>query len=108
MSTGPNPALHQAAFKHALHKVYPEVRLELERIHRGNLEIEVPDEMSPARQQLLDAGWLCHVTTMFGEWLEIHPLALTHSKGGQLRPNRHLAFVMGPNGICQQKAGGRS
>ena len=95
---------------HALYKVAPEVRLELERIHHGNLEIEVPDEMNRARQELLGAGWLGSSETMFGAWLEIHPLALVGQKGKQqLRPNRDHKFVMGAGGVQLQKnAGSRS
>jgi hypothetical protein len=77
---------------HSLYQVTPEVRLELERIHRGRLGIETPDEMNPARERLLAAGWLHTTESMFGSWLEIVPLALTRNR--QLRPNRDHHFVL--------------
>jgi hypothetical protein len=78
---------------YSLYQVTPEVRLELERIHHGRLEIEKPDEMNPAREQLLAAGWLSNSESIFGSWLEIIPLALTRT-GRQLRPNRDHHFVL--------------
>lgn len=80
---------------YTLRKVWPEVYMELERIHRGRLEIEAPDESNPRRLLLLEGGWLRATDTLFGNWLEITPLALTQT--GQLRPNRDHKFVRAGN-----------
>jgi hypothetical protein len=94
---------------HILHKVAPEVRLELERIHHGRLQIESADIVCRARLELLKAGWLHMTGVLFGVWLEIHPAALTGLAGKrQLRPNRRTVFGATKKATTKKQAGGRS
>ena len=69
---------------HTLHKLTPELRQELERMHMEGIEVD--GNLSDSQAELKRLGWLDLTATPWERWHHIHELAFKGS--GSTRPRK--------------------